>query len=217
MNLARPSHLIEVMRILSVVAVLLVAAACGDLQASRALAGPSSAAPSVAASRTPRTTTATTLDCTVSWVSHYRTLEELVRDAEIVVRAVAVAQDEVRLRPGFAREATRAARRTTFRVTEVLRPAGGSLGEIRVLEDVCPNLTLSRGEEWLLFAYKWRDAAANGPDEPGDHYFTRGGPQGQFRVRDGKVVGPFYAFADVVHSYEGADVGEVIGDVLAVH
>jgi hypothetical protein len=204
------------MRITWVLAALLVATACGDLQTSGALAGPASASPSVAASRTPRVTTATTLDCTVSWVSHYVTLEQLTKDAEVVVRAVAVAQDVVRLRPGFAREATRPARRTTFRVTAVLRPAGTTLTEIRVLEDVCPNLTVAPGEEWVLFAYLWKDAAANGPDEPGDHYITRGGPQGQFRIRDGKVAGPFYVFADLVHSYEGALVGELVADTLAI-
>jgi hypothetical protein len=204
------------MRIALLLAALLIAAACGDLQTSGALAGPASASPSVAASRTPRVTTATTLDCTVSWVSHYVTLEQLAKDAEIVVRAVAVAQDEVRLRPGFAREATRPARRTTFRVTGVLRPAGTTLTEIRVLEDVCPNLTVAPGEEWVLFAYLWKDAAANGPDEPGDHYITRGGPQGQFRIRDGKVAGPFYLFADLVHSYEGAPVAELVADTQAI-
>src|SRR6185436_4369748 len=166
------------MRIAALLAAFLIATACGDLQNSGALAGPVSPSPSAAASRTPRATTATTLDCTVSWVSHYVTLEQLTKDAEVVVRAVAVAQDEVRLRPGFAREATRPARRTTFRVTAVLRPDGMTLTEIRVLEDVCPNLTVTPGEEWVLFAYLWKDAAANGPDEPGDHYITRGGPQG---------------------------------------
>ena len=204
------------MRIAALLATLLIAAACGDLQNSGALAGPASPSPSAAASRTPRATTATTLDCTVSWVSHYVTLEQLAKDAEIVVRAVAVAQDEVRLRPGFARDATRPARRTTFRVTAVLRPAGTTLNEIRVLEDVCPNLTVAAGEEWVLFAYLWKDAAANGPDEPGDHYITRGGPQGQFRIRDGKVAGPFYLFADLVHSYEGAPVAELVADTLAI-
>jgi hypothetical protein len=203
------------MRLAAVVAVLLLTVACGDLSGSRALSG-ASTSPTPSAARTPRATTATTLDCTVSWVSHYRTLEELARDAEIVVRAVAVAQDEVRLRPGFAREATRAARRTTFRVTEVLRPAGVSLGEIRVLEDVCPNLTVAPGEEWVLFAYRWTSAATNGPDEPGDHYLTRGGPQGQFRVRDGRIAGPFYRFAELVHSYEGAPVAELVADTRAV-
>lgn len=196
---------------------LVVTVACGDLQGSRALAGPSSAVPSGAASRTPRTTTATTLDCTVSWVRHYQTLRDLTIDAEIVVRAVARAQDTVQLKAFGANDVVmlRPAQRTAFDVTAVLRPATAELRQIRVLEDVCANLTVKPGEEWLLFAYKFDPR--HGPDEPGDHYFTRGGPQGQFRVRDGKVVGPFYAFADVVHSYEGADVGEVIGDVLAVH
>jgi hypothetical protein len=181
-------------RLSSLLAALLIAAACGDLQTSGALARPASASPSVAPSRTPRMTTATTLDCTVSWISHYRTLEQLTKDAEIVVRAVAVAQDEVRLRPGFARDATRPARRTTFRVTAVLRSAGTTLTEIRVLEDVCPNLTVAPGEEWVL----------------------EGRSAGQFRIRDGKVAGPFYLFADLVHSYEGAPVAELVADTLAI-
>ena len=165
--------------------------------------------------RTPRQTTATTLDCTVSWSKHYRTLDELVHDAEVIVRATAVAQDEVQLRPGFGREPTRSARRTTFEVTETLK-GSASVREIRVLEDVCPNLTATPGEEWLLFAHRWTDPATYGPDEPGDHYFTLGGPQGQFRARGGVVAGPFYRFADLVHSYEGASVAELMVDVHSV-
>jgi hypothetical protein len=152
------------------------------------------------------------MDCTVSWVRHYRTLGDLATDAELVVRGVPVAQDVVQLRPGFGPRATRDARRTTFSVTSVVRTTGPRPTEVRVLEDVCANLENKSGEEWLLFLYRW-DPAGHGPDDPHEHWMSRGGPQGQFRFSGGVVIGPFYVFAEVVHGYEGASVSEVIADL----
>jgi hypothetical protein len=149
----------------------------------------------------------------VSWVDHFKTMSELVGKAEVIVRGVAVAQDIVQLTPGFGARPTRDARRTTFRVVATLK--GSVSGPIRVLEDVCANLDVRSGEEWLLFAYRW-DTATYGPAEGGEHFLTRGGPQGQFRFGAGRVVGPFFLFADLVHSYEGATIDEVIADVRAV-
>jgi hypothetical protein len=163
-------------------------------------------------STTPRVTTATSLDCTVSWVDHFTTLPELIAKAGVIVRAVAVVQDTAQLTPGFGPQATRDARRTTFRVVETLK--GPAAGQLRVLEDVCPNLDVRAGDEWLLFAYPW-DTTGHGPSDGGEYFMTRGGPQGQFRFAGGKVSGPFFTFAGVVHSYEGASIDEVLRDVRA--
>jgi hypothetical protein len=164
------------------------------------------------ASLTARVTSRTTRDCTVDWVDHFKTLADLVGKAEVIVRGVAVAQDIVQLTPGFGAQNTRDARRTTFRVVETLK--GSVSSPIRVLEDVCANLEVRPGEEWVLFLYRWDNTY--GPIEGGEHFMTRGGPQGQFRFGDGKVMGPFFVFADVVHSYEGASIDEVLRDVHAV-
>jgi hypothetical protein len=125
---------------------------------------------------------------------------------------VAVGQDIVQLTPGFGAQPTRDARRTTFRVVATLK--GSVSGPIRVLEDVCANLDVRSGEEWVLFAYRW-DTATYGPAEGGEHFLTRGGPQGQFRFGGGKVIGPFFVFAGVVHSYEDATIDEVLAAVRA--
>ena len=162
---------------------------------------------------TVRTTTPATLDCPlVSWADHFETLAELAPKAEVIVRAVATGQDTVQLTPGFGARPTRDARRTTFRIVEVIK--GAVAGPVRVLEDVCPNVDVRDGEEWLLFAYRW-DSSVNGPPGGTEHFLTRGGPQGQFRFAGGTVSGPFFAFAGVVHSYEGASIDEVLRDVRA--
>jgi hypothetical protein len=175
-----------------------------------------SASPTPSPTPTPspsaRVTSQTTRDCTVSWVDHFTRLSDLVAKAEVIIRGVAVGQDVVQLTPGFGARPTRDARRTTFRVVETLK--GSVTGPFRVLEDVCPNLEVNSGEEWLLFAYRW-DTATYGPAEGGEHFLTRGGPQGQFRFGAGTVVGPFFLFADLVHSYEGATIGKVLADVRA--
>ncbi len=170
-----------------------------------------SATASSRASSTPRVTTATTLDCTVSWVDHFTALSDMARKADVIVRAVAIAQDTVQLTPGFGSRPTRDARRTTFRVVETLK--GAATPEIRVLEDVCPNLDVRPSDEWLLFATGWDNSY--GPAGGGQHYFSAGGPQGQFRFAAGRVSGPFFRFADLVHSYEGATIDEVLGDTRA--
>jgi len=160
----------------------------------------------------PRATTPAALRCMVSFAHHYDSVASLAADAQLVVRATATAQDVVQLRPGFGPRATRDARRTTFAVTDVVRTTGERPSEIRVLEDVCPNLTASDGDEWLLFLYRWVPGD-HGPDDPHDHWMSEGGPQGQFRIHAGKVSGPFWDTAGVVHSYEGAPLAEVIADI----
>ncbi len=129
----------------------------------------------------------------------------------MIVRAVAIAQDTVQLTPGFGPRPTRDARRTTFRVVETLK--GAATPEIRLLEDVCPNLDVRSGDEWLLFATRWDNS--HGPAGGGQHYFSAGGPQGQFRSAAGRVSGPFFAFAELVRSYEGATIDEVLRDTRA--
>jgi hypothetical protein len=195
-------------------ALAMLVSACGTAAVTAPSGRPSATASAPPTpSPTVRVTTATTRDCTVSWVDHFKTMSELVGKAEVIVRGVAVAQDIVQLTPGFGARPTRDARRTTFRVVATLK--GSVSGPIRVLEDVCANLDVRSGEEWLLFAYRW-DTATYGPAEGGEHFLTRGGPQGQFRFGAGGVIGPFFLFADLVHSYEGATIDEVIADVRAV-
>lgn len=82
-----------------------------------------------------------------------------------------------------------------------------------MLEDVCPNLEVRPGEEWVLFAYLFDPTY--GPTTGGEHFFTLGGPQGQVRLAAGRVSGPFFLFAGVVHGYEGASIDEVLRDVRA--
>jgi hypothetical protein len=197
----------------AVLTIAMLLTAC-DATSGMAASGRSSATPSPSSSSSPnaRVTTPTTRDCTVSWVDHFTTLSELVAKADVIVRAVAVAQDTAQLTPGFGAQSTRDARRTTFRVVETLK--GTVSGSIRVLEDVCMNLDVRSDEEWLLFGYRW-DSTGHGPAEGGEHFMTRGGPQGQFRFGADRVIGPFFVFAGLVHSYEGATIDEVLADVRA--
>lgn len=193
---------------MTVITLALVLSACGTTVGATGSGRPSA---STVALPTARITSATTRDCTVSWADHFKTLAELAGKAEVIVSGVAVAQDTVQLTPGFGAQSTRDARRTTFRVVETLK--GPALTEIRVLEDVCPNLEVRPGEEWLLFAT--RADGAHGPTGGEEHFFTAGGPQGQFRIGGGKVIGPFFTFAGLVHSYEGVTIEEVIADTRA--
>jgi len=194
------------MRLLAIALALLVSACGGTLGATTGSGRPSS-------TPTVRPTTATTRDCAVSWVDHFTAIPDLAAKAEVIVRAVALSQDTVQLKAFAAGNVVslRDARRTTFRVVDTLK--GSAPAEIRVLEDVCQNLDLKPGEEWLLFVYRWDNTY--GPDGGGTHFVTDGGPQGQFRFDGGTVSGPFYVFADVVHSFEGASIDEVMRDVRA--
>jgi hypothetical protein len=193
---------------LAAIALALLMSACGSTAGGTAASGRSSAPATI------RPTTATTRDCTVDWVDHFKTMRDLAAKAEVIVRAVALSQDTTQLKAFAAGNVVslRDARRTTFRVVDTLK--GSAPAEMRVLEDVCQNLDVKPGEEWLLFAYRWDNAY--GPDGGGEHFVTDGGPQGQFRFSAGKVIGPFYVFADVVHSYEGASIDEVMRDVRTV-
>lgn len=177
-------------------------------------AGVSSALPSAATSRTPRPTTAAEPDCIVDWVKSYRSLALLANDAAVIVRARAVATDTVQLKAFGAGNSVslRDARRTTFIVEDTLK--GAVFGEIRILEDVCPNLTVVPGEDWLLFGSRLDDRY--GPGDGREHYLTLGGPQGQFRIRGGVVSGPFHTFARAVHGYEGASIAELLDDLARV-
>lgn len=170
------------------------------------------ASPTAAPTRSARPTTAAERDCTVSWRQYYRSLALLADEATVIVRARAIATDTVQLTPGLGPGTFRDARRTTFVVLDTLK--GTVSGELRVLEDACPNLTVVPGEEWVLFAS--RADERNGPGDGREHYLTLGGPQGQFRIRGGLVSGPFYKFADVVHGYEGAPIAELLADLTRV-
>ena len=204
------------MRIAAFAVLALVLSGCGTTVGAAGSGRPSPTASTFAgasASATPRVTTPTSLDCTVSWVDHFTTVGQISAKAELIVRAVAVSTDTVQLKAFAAGNVVslRDARRTTFRVIETLK--GTSTPEIRVLEDVCANLEVRQGEEWVLFAYRWDPKY--GPDNGGEHFYSLGGPQGQFRFASGKVSGPFFRFADLVHSYEGASIDEVLRDVRA--
>ena len=159
---------------------------------------------------------AATRDCVVDWVRHYRTLAELAQDARLVVRATAVRQDVVQLKAfgGAGDVSRRDARRTTLRVTSVLRATVPAPAEVRVLEDACPNLEAGPDEEWVLFLRRWDPRY--GPDDPGDHWISAGGPQGQFRIRAGAVSGPYFVFADAVNAYQGTSVDRLVADVAAL-
>lgn len=187
-------------RAVAIAALTLLVAACGTT-ADRAGSGRPSAP----------VTTETPRDCTVSWVDHFTSLSQLAGKAEVVVRAVAVSQDTPQLKAFAAGGVVSRydARRTTFRVIDTLK--GAPVAEIRVLETACDNLDLRPNEEWVLFLYRWDTTF--GPDEGGEHFMTLGGPQGQVRVSGGRVGGPFYVFAPVIRSYEGAPIETVLSDV----
>lgn len=200
----------------------LVAAACGDLAGGRALGPASSTAnastpamESATPLSTPRPTTPATRDCAVSWQRSYRTLGSLVDDADLVVRAVVIGSGTTTLRAFGANGVIshRDASRTTLQVRSALF-GGPAPAAVNVLEDVCPGLDGTPGDEWLVFLRK--ADPRYGPDTPGDHYYAVGGPQGLMRLRDGRVVGPFFTFQRAIHAYEGATVGEVEADLAAV-
>jgi hypothetical protein len=205
------------MRIAVSLLVLLVSAACGSYRSEQAGSAPlaSGTPPSGAITRaTPRPTTPATRDCTVSWAKSYATLDALVNDSELVVRAKAVSRDEVRLKAFAADDAVslRSASRVTFAVLRTLS-AGSPITEVRVVEDVCPGLDVVPGEEWLLFL---RKADPRYATVTGDHYYTLGGPQGQVRLRASTVSGPFFTFQRAVHAYEGASQAELETDIAAI-
>lgn len=212
------------LRLVALTVLALVFAACGDLSGDRALApapavsaaaSPVPAATSAAPPATPRPTTAATRDCTVTWQRSYRTLDSLVDDADVVVRAVVVAKDTATLKAFGANAAVsyRNASRTTLQVLAALHGGPGP-ATVSVLEDVCPGLDTTPGDEWLLFLRK--ADPKYGPDTAGAHYYALGGPQGVMRLRDGRVVGPFFKFQRAVHAYEGATVAEVEAGIAAV-
>ena len=90
----------------------------------------------------------------------------------------------------------RDARLTTLRISETFK--GAPVGELKIVEDVCHGLSAGADDEWIVFA-----AAADpryGPDAPGPHAFTIGGPQGQLRLSGGRVSGPYFAFQKVARS-----------------
>lgn len=216
---SRTPYVYPVMRIV-VVALVLVTIACGDRAAEQVLSSASAqpvAVPATATTRpTPRPTTRATRDCSVSWSASYRTLDALVDDSELIVRARAIAKEEVTLKAFGANGAVsyRTSARVTFTVLTTLSASSPQVDEVRVLEDVCPGLDLTPGDEWVLFLRKANPR--HGPDAPGDHYFTLGGPQGQARLRGALVSGPFFAFQRGVHQYEGATVVELERDIAAI-
>ena len=205
------------------VALVLLTVACGDRVAGQArpsaslrpLAEPITAT----TSPTPRPMTPAVRDCTVSWAESYRTLDALVDDSDLIVRAAAIATDSVTLKAFGANDAVsyRTSARVTFTVLATLLPPSPSIApvaEVRVLEDVCPGLELTPGDEWILFLRKVDPRY--GPDAGGDHYVTLGGPQGQARLHRGSVAGPFFTFQRAVHPYEGASAAELERDIAAI-
>jgi hypothetical protein len=201
-------------------------AACGSLggegpsalvPSTPTATGHLTAAPPPTAAHTARPTTPTTLDCTVTWTHGYLSIDLLTENAELIVRGTVVSSGTVQLKAFGANNAVslRSARRTTLRVTETLKqPSGAPPTEVNVVEDVCPNLSQIATGEWILFARRFDPPYA--PDDGRVYYVTEGGPQGQFRLENDRVIGPFFRFARVVHSYEGASAQEVRSDVAAV-
>lgn len=203
------------MRTALVVVVLLVAVSCG---AGEPAAQPSERRDTAAPAPlvvTPRPLASADRDCTVSWSQSFRSLDLLTDAADVIIRAQAVGEDIVQLRAFGARGPAhvRDARRTTLRVLETLK--GVAEPEVRVIEDVCPGLALAPADEWVLFLGTPLDPKY-GPDDPGVHRFTLGGPQGQFRIRASAISGPFFRFQHVVREYGGATAAELLSDVRAV-
>lgn len=164
--------------------------------------------PTPATTATPRTTTPPARDCQADFVHSARTIGDLVAASDIVVRASAVTQDIAQLRPGLGPRATRDARRTVLRVDAVLRTNGPRPDEVRVLEDVCPNLDVVAGEQWILFLRAY-DPTGHGPDDGRDYWVSVAGPKSQIRLASGVVTGPFWRFAGAVNALEGATVADV--------
>jgi hypothetical protein len=207
------------MRLFLTLFVILASASCGTYGSEQAGSGaPTSSANTLTAASapsTPRPTSPATQDCTVSWAKSYGTLDALVNDSELIVRAVAISRDEVQLKAFAANDAVsfRLASRVTFRVLATLSPGSTPISEVRVVEDVCPGLDVVPGDEWVLFL---RKADPRYATTTGDHYFTLGGPQGQARLRASTVSGPFFKFQRAVHTYEGASTAELEKDIAAI-
>jgi hypothetical protein len=206
------------MRLVILSVLTLALASCGELSGEQAASAPSaSASPraTVAAQPTARPTSPATKDCTVSWARSYRTLDALVNDSDLIVRAKAVSRDQVQLKAFGLNDAVspRPASRVTFSVLATLSSGTAPITEVRVVEDVCPGLDVVPGDEWVLFLSKADPRYATAP---GDHYFTRGGPQGQARLRAGTVSGPFFKFQRALHPYEGASLAELENDIRAI-
>ncbi len=187
---------------LALVAVLLVG--CGD-------AG-SAGTPPIPSGGGPAATTIGDRDCTVSWARYYKTLAELVEDSPVIVRATPLVTDRATLYAfdGSGARFSRDARRTTFRVTKQLK--GPALSEVYVVEDVCENIETRPGEAWLILAHEFAPPFAPGPG----YYVASGGPQGQFRLVNGRVAGTYFVFAPVVRSYDGISVDRLAQDIAAV-
>lgn len=99
----------------------------------------------------------------------------------------------------------RDARLTTLRISETFK--GLPVPELKIVENVCPGLNAGADDEWIVFA-----AAADaryGPDAPGLHFFTIGGPQGQLRLTNGRVAGPYFAFQTVARGEADTRVGDL--------
>lgn len=212
----RCSRVLPIVRLLLALLVLASSAACGDRlsgQAGSGTSGGSSSASPVQA--TPRATSPATLDCTVSWARSYGSLDALVDDSDVVVRARATANDQIQLKAFGANGAVsyRSASRITFGVLATLSPVTIPITEVRVIEDVCPGLDVVPGDEWILFLHK---AHPRYVSATGDHYSTLGGPQGQIRLHGGMVNGPFFKFQRAVHQYEGASTSEVERAIAAI-
>jgi len=196
---------------------ILATVSCGTVGSKQAGSASSLASPAgtLGVQVSPRPTSPATLDCTVSWARSYETLDALVNDSDLIVRAKAVAHDEVQLKAFAANEAVslRPASRVTFSVLATLRPGSAPITEVRVVEDVCPGLDVVPGDEWVLFL---RKADPRYATATGDHYFSLGGPQGQVRLRASTVSGPFFKFQRAVHAYEGASQAELEKDIAAI-
>ncbi len=117
----------------------------------------------------------------------------------------------MRTAPGIGSAATTPTLRTTFRLVTLLRGSDVP-STFSVVEQVCPNIDLSAGDEWLLFLRAW-DAPTQPPSNA--TFVTLTGPQGQLRVVNGRIAGPYYDQARVARSYDGAAIDEVIADIRA--
>ena len=183
----------------------LLAACTSPLQT---LPPPSAAAtpsPTPPAQPSARPLASAALGCTAQFVESHRSIQALVERADVVVRGRVTAEEPTVMYAIAGSGRLPLGRQlTTIAVDEVFK--GGSARELKFLADACPAIGPG-ADEWIVFG-SLADPRY-GPDAPGPHYVSVGGPQGQIRLTAGRVAGPYYAVQRVARGLDAHPLGTV--------
>lgn len=140
------------------------------------------------------------------FVESHRSLQSMFDRADVVVRGTVVRTGVAALYAyGSQGRLPRDAPVLTLGVTETFK--GSAVPELHVITDVCPSLDADPRSEWFVFAY--RADQRYGPEGPTPHHHAVGGPQGQLRVVDGRLAGPYYAVQRVARELSGTPAADL--------